>query len=97
MDNTLDERVKLPIRRRRAGWIRLPAGRIWISILAFVVTVALWQFIVMVAIYPTFIIPAPLEVDALMKRVRKGQLVTIDGLRTALAQKHGADFACPIT
>jgi len=45
----------------------------------------------------TFVIPAPLEVDALMKRVPKGRLVTINELRAALAAKHGTDFACPIT
>lgn len=45
----------------------------------------------------TFVIPAPLEVDALMKRVPKGRLVTINELRAALAAKHKADFACPIT
>lgn len=45
----------------------------------------------------TFVIPAPLEVDALMKRVRRGKLTTIDALRRALAAKHGATIACPIT
>lgn len=44
-----------------------------------------------------FVIPAPLEVDALMKRVRRGKLTTIDALRRALAAKHGATIACPIT
>src|SRR5258706_11692185 len=45
----------------------------------------------------TMVIPAPMEVDALMKRVPKGRLVTINELRTALAAKHKANFACPIT
>ncbi len=45
----------------------------------------------------TFVIAAPREVDALMKRVRKGRLITIDSLRRALAQKHGTTTACPIT
>lgn len=45
----------------------------------------------------TFVIPAPLEVDALMKRVPKGRLVTINELRAALAANHKTDFACPIT
>jgi hypothetical protein len=45
----------------------------------------------------TFVIPAPLEVDALMRRVPKGRLVTINELRAALAARHKADFACPIT
>src|SRR5271167_3046895 len=45
----------------------------------------------------TFVIPAPREVDALMKQVPKGRVVTINELRTALARKHKTDFACPIT
>jgi|SRR5665213_1457809 len=43
------------------------------------------------------VIPAPREVDALMKQVPKGRVVTINELRGALAKKHNADFACPIT
>lgn len=43
------------------------------------------------------VIPAPREVDALMKQVPKRKLVTINELRAALAQQHQADFACPIT
>lgn len=43
------------------------------------------------------VIPAPLEVDAMMKRVPKGRLITINEIRAALARKHGVDFACPIT
>ena len=45
----------------------------------------------------TFVIPAPREVDAFMRRVPKGKLTTIDELRKALARKHGASIACPIT
>jgi hypothetical protein len=43
------------------------------------------------------VIPAPLEVDALMKKVPKGRVVTINELRTALAARHKVDLACPIT
>lgn len=43
------------------------------------------------------VIPAPREVDALMRQVPKGRLVTINELRGALAVKHKAGFACPIT
>ena len=43
------------------------------------------------------VIAAPREVDALMKQVPKGRVVTINELRAALAEKHQADFACPIT
>jgi hypothetical protein len=43
------------------------------------------------------VIAAPREVDALMRQVPKGRIVTINELRAALARKHKADFACPIT
>jgi hypothetical protein len=45
----------------------------------------------------TVVIPAPLEVDALMKRVPEGKLVTVNGLREALAKKHNATIGCPMT
>ena len=44
-----------------------------------------------------FVIPAPREVDALMRQIPRGRLTTINELRLALARKHEADFACPIT
>ena len=45
----------------------------------------------------TFVIPAPREVNELMRRVPKGKLTTIDELRKILARQHGATIACPIT
>jgi hypothetical protein len=45
----------------------------------------------------TFVIPAPLEVDAAMKKVRRGKLTTIDAIRRSLAAKHRVTIACPIT
>ena len=45
----------------------------------------------------TFVIPAPIEVNELMRRVPKGKLTTIDELRKFLAVRHGATIACPIT
>ncbi len=45
----------------------------------------------------TMLIPAPREVNALMRQVRKGRLTTIDHLRTALAAKHRTTMCCPIT
>jgi hypothetical protein len=45
----------------------------------------------------TMVIPAPLEVDEIMKTAKKGRLITIDVIRQILAKKHNADFACPIT
>lgn len=45
----------------------------------------------------TVVIPAPLEVDALMRSVPKGRLVTINLIREVLAKKHKATISCPIT
>ncbi|HEV7395821.1 MAG TPA: methylated DNA-protein cysteine methyltransferase [Pyrinomonadaceae bacterium] len=45
----------------------------------------------------TFVIPAPLEVDGLMKLVPRRKLTTINEIRSALAAKHKANLACPIT
>jgi hypothetical protein len=45
----------------------------------------------------TMVIPAPKEVDALMKKVPTGKLVTINELRARLALRHKASIACPIT
>ena len=45
----------------------------------------------------TMVIPAPREVDALMRKVPRRRVTTISDLRRALAQKHGTDTACPIT
>src|SRR5262245_57561263 len=45
----------------------------------------------------TMVIPAPSEVDAIMKKVPKGKLITINEIRSILAQRHGATMTCPIT
>ncbi len=45
----------------------------------------------------TLVIAAPAEVDALMQRVPRGRVTTINSLRTALARRHRAETACPIT
>ena len=45
----------------------------------------------------TVVIPAPMEVDEIMKRVSEGKLITINEIRFALAKKHGATIGCPIT
>ena len=45
----------------------------------------------------TCVIPAPVEVDEVMKNVPKGRLVTINQIREFLARKHGASIGCPIT
>lgn len=43
------------------------------------------------------VIPAPVEVDEVMRGVRKGKVITINAIRKLLARKHGADVGCPIT
>ena len=45
----------------------------------------------------TLVIPAPIEVDQLMKKVPKGKLTTINEIRSALAIKHKATIGCPLT
>ncbi len=45
----------------------------------------------------TVVIPAPIEVDEIMKKVPKGKLTTINQIRNKLAVKHNATIGCPIT
>lgn len=45
----------------------------------------------------TVVIPAPIEVDEIMKRVPEGKLIMINEIRFALAKKHRATIGCPIT
>jgi len=45
----------------------------------------------------TIIIPAPREVDEIMRQVPSGKVTTINQIRAALAKKHGASIGCPIT
>lgn len=45
----------------------------------------------------TVAIPSPLEVDAIMRKVSRGRLITINEIRSLVARKHGATIGCPIT
>ena len=45
----------------------------------------------------TVVIPAPIEVDEIMKSVPYGKLITINQIREKVARKHGATIGCPIT
>jgi hypothetical protein len=45
----------------------------------------------------TVVIPAPIEVDEIMRRVPAGKLITINEIRAALARKHKATIGCPMT
>jgi hypothetical protein len=45
----------------------------------------------------TMVIPAPRDVDSLMRRVRRGSVTTINDLRAKLARDFETTTACPIT
>lgn len=45
----------------------------------------------------TMLIPRPLDVDALIRKVPRGKLVTQTQLREKLAQAAGANHTCPMT
>jgi alkylated DNA nucleotide flippase Atl1 len=45
----------------------------------------------------TCAIPAPREVDALIRRVPQGKVTTINEMRAYFAQKQGGTIGCPIT
>lgn len=45
----------------------------------------------------SFVIPAPMEVDAMMREVPFGRLATQPAIREALARRHQATIACPLT
>jgi hypothetical protein len=45
----------------------------------------------------TVVIPAPREVDKIMRSVPRGKLITINQIRERLAKRHGASIGCPIT
>ncbi len=45
----------------------------------------------------TIVIPSPLDVDLIMRKVAKGKLTTISDIRKALAVKYGTLTACPIS
>ncbi len=45
----------------------------------------------------TMVIPAPKEVDEIMRRVPRKKLTTVNQVRAALAEKHDTTMACPMT
>jgi len=45
----------------------------------------------------TVVIPAPREVDEIMRRVPRGRLMTVNQIRETVARKHEATIGCPIT
>ncbi len=44
----------------------------------------------------TCVIPAPREVDEIMKSVPKGRLITTKEIQATIARKHDATMACPM-
>ncbi len=45
----------------------------------------------------TMVIPSPLEVDGLIRGIRRGRTATVAELCVKLARRHGTDRACPLT
>lgn len=45
----------------------------------------------------TMLIPKPLDVDALIRKTKKGQLITQAEIRSKLARKKRVNTVCPIT
>lgn len=45
----------------------------------------------------TMVIPEPLKLDALIRTVQKGRLITVPQLMDRIARDAGADCACPMT
>ena len=45
----------------------------------------------------TVVVPTPREVDAIMKTVPEGKLITIQEIRAIVAERHGATIGCPLT
>ncbi len=45
----------------------------------------------------TVCIPAPIEVDEIMRQVPRGKLITVNQIREIVAKRHGATIGCPIT
>jgi len=43
------------------------------------------------------LIPKPLDVDALIRKTKKGKLVTVSEIRARLARDNDVDTACPLT
>ena len=43
------------------------------------------------------IVPSPKDVENIMKKVRKGRIITINNITHALSKKYKADTCCPLT
>ncbi|MBL0897190.1 MAG: MGMT family protein [Reyranella sp.] len=45
----------------------------------------------------SMVVSTPAEVDGLVRRVGRGEVITLDDLRQALARRHGTAVACPVS
>jgi len=45
----------------------------------------------------TMLVPSPRDVDAVIRGVRKGHLISVGEIRRYLAGKYSADVTCPLT
>lgn len=45
----------------------------------------------------SMVVSSPREVDALIRRIPLGRIVTLDEIRASLARRHGAEIACPVS
>lgn len=43
------------------------------------------------------LVSTPREIEAIVRRIPEGRVLTLGALRTALAKNHRADYTCPIT
>ncbi|UCH89487.1 MAG: MGMT family protein [Thermoplasmata archaeon] len=43
------------------------------------------------------VVPNPLDIDALMRKIPRGKLVTVDQIREKMAKDFQVDFTCPMT
>jgi alkylated DNA nucleotide flippase Atl1 len=43
------------------------------------------------------VVSTPAEVDALIRKVGSGEVVTLDDIRAALARRHNVAVACPVS
>lgn len=43
------------------------------------------------------LVPKPLDVDSLIRKVKRGKLVTVGRIRERLARDFGVDWTCPMT
>jgi alkylated DNA nucleotide flippase Atl1 len=45
----------------------------------------------------TMVVPAPQEVEYIMRHIPEGKLTTVNQIRSFIARKHRTDICCPVT